>query len=127
MGGVTYDTGALVAAERNNRQMWELHAGLVAEEVVPVVPAPVLAQAWRGGARQAGLARLLRMCDVEPMTEELAQRVGSLVSDSGHGDIVDVAVADGAIRRGDGVVTSDAGHIRKIAEAAGSTLRIASI
>ena len=127
MGGVTYDTGALVAAERNNRQMWELHAGLVAEEVVPVVPAPVLAQAWRGGARQAGLARLLRMCDVEPMTEELAQRVGSLVSDSGHGDIVDVAVADGAIRRGDGVVTSDAGYIRKIAEAAGSTLRIASI
>jgi hypothetical protein len=127
MGGVTYDTGALVAAERNNRQMWELHAGLVAEEVVPVVPAPVLAQAWRGGARQAGLARLLRMCDVEPMTEELAQRVGSLVSDSGHGDIVDVAVAEGAIRRGDGVVTSDAGHIRKIAEAAGSTLRIASI
>jgi predicted nucleic acid-binding protein len=127
MGGVTYDTGALVAAERNNRQMWELHAGLVAEEVVPVVPAPVLAQAWRGGARQAGLARLLRMCDVEPMTEELAQRVGCLVSDSGHGDIVDVAVAEGAIRRGDGVVTSDAGHIRKIAEAAGSTLRIASI
>jgi predicted nucleic acid-binding protein len=127
MGGVTYDTGALVAAERNNRQMWELHAGLVAEEVVPVVPAPVLAQAWRGGARQAGLARLLRMCDVEPMTEELAQRVGILVSDSGHGDIVDVAVAEGAIRRGDGVVTSDAGHIRKIAEAAGSTLRIASI
>jgi predicted nucleic acid-binding protein len=61
------------------------------------------------------------------MTEELAQRVGILVSDSGHGDIVDVAVAEGAIRRGDGVVTSDAGHIRKIAEAAGSTLRIASI
>jgi hypothetical protein len=36
-------------------------------------------------------------------------------------------VVEGAIRRGDGVVTSDAGHIRKIAEAAGSTLRIASI
>ena len=26
MGGVTYDTGALVAAERNNRRMWALHA-----------------------------------------------------------------------------------------------------
>ena len=39
----------------------------------------------------------------------------------------DAARAEGAIRRGDGVVTSDAGHIRKIAEAAGSTLRIASI
>jgi hypothetical protein len=35
MGGVTYDTGALVAAERNNRQMWALHAGYLAEEVIP--------------------------------------------------------------------------------------------
>ena len=127
MGGVTYDAGALVAAERNHRAMWELHAGLIAEDVVPVVPAPVLAQAWRGGARQASLSRLLRMCDIEPMSEELARRVGILAGESGHDDIVDVAVVEGAIRRGDGVVTSDAGHIRAIAEAAGSTLRIASI
>jgi len=126
MGGVTYDTGALAAAERN-RKMWELRAGLVAEEVIPVIPAPVLAQAWRRGARQAGLARLLRMCDVEPMSEELAKSVGILVSDSGHDDIVDDAVVKGAIGRDDGVVASDAGHIRKIADAAGSTLRIASI
>jgi hypothetical protein len=127
VAGVTYDTGALVAAERNNRKMWELHAGLIAEEVVPVVPAPVLAQAWRGGARQASLARVLRTCDVEPMSEELARRVGALVSESGHDDIVDVAVVEGAIRRGDGVVTSDAGHIRKIAKATGTAIRIASI
>jgi hypothetical protein len=26
MAGVTYDTGALVAAERNDRRMWALHA-----------------------------------------------------------------------------------------------------
>ena len=92
-----------------------------------MVPAPVLAQAWRGGARQASLARVLRTCDVEPMSEELAKRVGALVSESGHDDIVDVAVVEGAIRRGDSVVTSDAGNIHKIAEGAGSTLRIASI
>ena len=67
------------------------------------------------------------MCDIEPMSEELARRVGSLVGESGHDDIVDVAVVEGAIRRGDGVVTSDAVHIRKIGEAAGATLRIASI
>jgi hypothetical protein len=81
----------------------------------------------RRGARQAGLARLLRMCDVEPMSEELAKSVGILVSDSGHDDIVDDAVVKGAIGRGDGVVASDAGRIRKIADDAGSTLRIASI
>ena len=39
MGGVTYGTGALVAAERNNRRMWALHAGYLAEVVIPAVPA----------------------------------------------------------------------------------------
>ena len=55
---MTYDTGALVAAERNDRRMWALHAGFLAEEVVPVVPAPVMAEAWRGGARQAVIERV---------------------------------------------------------------------
>ena len=96
MGGVTYHTGALVAAERNNRQMWALHAGYLAEEVIPTVPAPVLAGAWRGGSRQASLSRLLRMCDTEPMSDELARNVGLLAGKSGHDDIVDVSVVEGA-------------------------------
>ena len=124
MGGVTYDTGALVAAERNNRQMWALHAGYLAEEVIPTVPAAVLAQRWRGGSRQASLSRLLRMCDTEPMSENLAKEVGVLAGKSGHDDIVDVSVVEGAVRRGDAVVTSNVTHIRTIAEAAGATLRI---
>ena len=126
MGGVTYDTGALVAAERNNRQMWALHAGYLAEEVIPTVPAAVLAEAWRGGSRQASLSRLLRLCDTEPMSENLAKDVGVLAGKSGH-DIVDVSVVEGAVRRGDAVVTSNATHIRTIAEAAGARLRIESI
>ncbi len=124
MGGVTYDTGALVAAERNNRRMWALHAGYLTEEVIPTVPAPVLAEAWRGGARQASLSRLLRVCDTEPMSEELARNVGVLVGKSDHDDIVDVCVVEGAIRRADAVVTSNVTHIRKVAEAAGARLRI---
>lgn len=70
MAGVTYHTGALRAAERNDRRMWALHAGFLAEEVVPLVPAPALAEAWRCGPRQASLSRLLFICEVEPMTEE---------------------------------------------------------
>ncbi len=124
MGGVTYDTGALVAGERNDRKMWALHAGFLAQEVAPVVPAPVLAEAWRGGARQAGLSRLLAMCEVEPMTEEQAREVGVLAGRSAHDDVVDVAVVEGAIRRDDAVVTSNEGHIRRVADAAGVRLRI---
>jgi hypothetical protein len=52
MAGVTYDTGALVAAERNDRRRWALHAACLVEEVIPVVPSPVLAEAWRGGSQQ---------------------------------------------------------------------------
>jgi len=33
--GVTYGTGALIAAERNDRRMWALHAGLLDEEITP--------------------------------------------------------------------------------------------
>ena len=56
--------------------------------------------------------RFLRMCDIEPMSEQLARQVG---------------VLEGAIRRGDAVVTSDVTHIRKVAEAARAELRIESI
>jgi hypothetical protein len=124
MPGVTYDTGALVAAERNDRSLWALHAGFLAEDVVPVVPAPVLAQAWRGGSRQASLARLLAMCRVEPMTEAQARDVGVLAGKAAHDDVVDVAVVEGAIRRRQAVVTSNETHIRKIASAARVELRI---
>jgi hypothetical protein len=124
MGGVTYDTGALVAAERNNRQMWALHAGYLAEEVIPTVPAPVLAEAWRGGSRQASLSRLLRMCDTEPMSEELARNAGVLAGKSGHDDVVGVSVVEGAVRRGDAVVTSNMTRIRMVADAVGARLRI---
>ena len=122
MGGVTYDTGALVAAGRNDRQMWALHAGYLAEEIIPTVPAAVLAEAWRGGARQASLSLFLRMCDTEPMTEELARQVGELAGRCDYDDIADVSVAEGAIRRGDAVVTSNTIRVRKIAEAVGATL-----
>jgi hypothetical protein len=127
MGGVTYDTGALVAAERNDRRMWALHAGFLAEEVLPVVPAPVLAEGWRGGARQASLSRLLAMCEVEPMSEEQARHVGVLAGRTAHDDVVDVTVVEGAIRREDAVVTSNEDHIRDIAAAARARLHIEAI
>lgn len=127
MKGITYDTGALLAAERNDRRMWALHAGFLAEEVVPTVPAPVLAQAWRGGAKQASLSRLLALCEVEPMSEEQARAVGRLANRSRHHDIVHLAVVEGALRRRDGIVTSDAGDIQRIAAAIRERLPVESV
>jgi len=123
MTGVTYDKGALVGAERNDRTMWALHAGFLAEDVVPTVPAPVLAEAWRGG-RQASMSQLLAMCEIEAMSAEQARRVGVLAGKAVHDDVVDVTVVEGAARRRDAVVTSNDTHIRAIASAAGARLRI---
>lgn len=125
--GVTYDTGALIAADRNDRRMWALHAAFLAEEVSPTVPAPVLAEGWRGGSRQANMARLLAMCEVEHMTEDQAKAVGVLAGRAAHDDIVDVTVVDGAVRRHDGVVTSNKAHIEKLARAVRVKLRIESV
>jgi hypothetical protein len=127
MSGVTYDTGALVAGDRNDRRMWALHAGFLAERVVPIVPAPVLAQAWRGHASQASLSRLLAMCTVEPMTATQAKAVGLLAAKSAHADVVDVTVVEGAVRRRDAIVTSDASDIRRVVTASGIRLRIEAI
>jgi hypothetical protein len=125
--GVTYDTGALLAAERNDRRMWALHAGFLAEEAVPTVPAPVLAQAWRGGAKQASLSRLLALCEVEPMSEQQARNVGRLARRSRHDDVVDVTVVEGALRRKDGIVTSDPDDMRRILEALREHVRIEAV
>ena len=124
MRGVTYDTGALVAADRNDRRMWALHAGFLAEEVSPTVPAPVLAATWRGGSRQASLARFLALCSLEPMSEQQAKSVGVLAGKADHDDIVDVTVVEGAIRRHDAIVTSTHPHIRKITDAVRAKITI---
>ena len=127
MNGVTYDTGALIAADRNDRRMWALHAGFLALEVSPTVPTPVLAEAWRGGARQASLARFLALCTTEALTEEQAKAVGARAARADHDDIVDVTVVEGAVRRHDVVVTSNPIHIRKIADAARTRLIIDTV
>jgi len=97
MNGVTYDTGALIAADRNDRRMWALHAGFLA------------------------------LCTTEPLTDEQAKAVGAFAARSAHGDIVDVAVVEGALRRHDAVVTSSPTHIRKIADAVRARLTIETV
>lgn len=122
--GVTYDTGALIAAERNDRRMWALHAGFLALETSPTVPAAVLAEAWRGGAGQASLARLLALCRVHDLDDRGARDAGALLGAAGHGDVVDATVVRGALDRGDAVVTSDPEDITMLADAVGKTVTV---
>lgn len=127
MPGVTYDTGALIAAERGDQRMLDLHEGYLAQGVTPVVPAVVLAQAWRGDPRQAPLFRVLKRCEVEPMTKDHAKAVGELLRRAQFDDIVDASVVVGAVERGDVVVTSDAAHIARLADALEADIDIVAV
>jgi hypothetical protein len=122
--GVTYDAGALVAGERGERRMWARHRALLAARAVPTVPAPVLGQTWRGGPRQAQLARLVAGCDVEPLDDDAARRTGQVLGRAGTSDIVDAFVVEGALRRHDVVITSDPDDIGQIADAIGRRLEL---
>src|SRR5690349_14183279 len=115
--GITYDSGALIAADRAERRIWARHRALLALREVPTIPAPVVAQSWRGGGRQALLARLLAGCDVEALDEVQARAVGSLAARAATTDIVDACVVEGAMRRHDLEVSSDEGDLQAIAAA----------
>ena len=121
--GLTYDTGALIAADRDDRLMWALHRAAMVRGLPPTVPSGVLAEAWRGGP-QHRLSRLLKGCNVDEMDERQARQVGWLIARCGLTDIVDVAVVEGAIRRSDAVVTSNRSHIEQVADAVRQRLAI---
>ena len=122
--GVTYDTGALIAADRGERRMWAHHRSLLALRQVPTVPAPVVAQSWRGGGRQALLARLLAGCDIEALDDGRARSVGTLAARAATSDIVDACVVEGALRRHDIVVSSDEDDLQAIATAVSRRLEV---
>jgi hypothetical protein len=119
LAGVTYDTGALLAAEANKRAIWALHRRCLERGLRPVVPAGVLGQAWRGGP-QAELSRLLKGCRIENLDEVRARAGGAACGRSQTADIVDATVVVGAIARNDLVVTSDHKDLTRIAEALGA-------
>jgi hypothetical protein len=112
--GLTYDSGALIAAERKDPQMWAIHRRALARGVRPVVPAGVITEVYRSG-RQARLAQLLTGCEIESL-EAVARAAGVLLGrcaiDPGA---VDASVAEGALRRGDSVVSGNAEHIQALA------------
>lgn len=126
MSGLTYDAGALLAAEAGDRRMWALHRRALERLYTPTVPAGVLAQAWRGGPQPA-LSRLVVGCAVEPLDEAGARAAGQLLGRAGTADPIDASAVIGALRQGDGIVTSDRGDIERLAHTVGRRIDILDI
>ncbi len=113
MTALTYDTGMLVAAERGDRRAWALHRRALERGVLPTVATIVVVEAWRGSAN---LGRLLQGCHVEALTPPHARAAGVLL---GRCSVTvgapDAVVVEGALRRGDTVVTGDRKHLDALA------------
>lgn len=106
---VVLDTGALIGIERGDEKMSALLEASLKTAVRFLVPAGVLAQAWRDGARQTRLARFLKTPQVEvlPLSEARARAAGVLCGLSGTSDVVDASVVISANERRCSVVTGD--------------------
>jgi hypothetical protein len=115
--GFTLDTGALIALERGEERIDALLVRTLAmPDAVLHIPAGVLAQAFRGGPRQARLARLLKhpQTSVVPLDAVVAQVVGVLLGARGVDDVVDASVVVCARRYRQPVVTGDPQDLRRL-------------
>jgi predicted nucleic acid-binding protein len=111
--GLTLDSGALIAAEKGDRRFWALWKEALVRGVTVTVPAAVVAQVWRGNS--AVIARVLAGCEIEPLSEDRAKRVGRLLAASRTSDVVDASVVACAAARHDAIVTSDRRDIDHLA------------
>ncbi len=123
MSRIVLDAGALIALERNDREMWAALkvAALSSSDVV--VPSAALAQVWRGTASQAQLAKALRHCVIASF-DELARAVGELCGNAKTADVCDAQVAIVAAARADVLYTSDPGDMRRLMVARGAKLPV---
>ncbi len=116
MPGLTLDTGALIAFERNDRRVVALLARALENDLSLVIPAGVVGQVWRDGRRQARLARLLgaRQLEIEVLDDRCARAAGQLCGTTGTKDVIDASVVLCARARGHRVVTSDPDDLEQL-------------
>jgi predicted nucleic acid-binding protein len=123
MSTVVYDAGVLVAADRNERRAWAEHKVRLELGVVPLVPAPVVAQVSRS-PRQVQLRRFLSGCVVVPLDETEAHEAGRLLGISKTSDVVDAVVVTTALRQRATILTSDPDDMERLVSASGREVAV---
>ncbi|MCU1279076.1 MAG: twitching motility protein PilT [bacterium] len=115
MKEIVLDAGALIALERGDREARAYV--LLAEQgyATLTTSSAVVAQVWRGGARQVRLSRLLTSDLVTeiPLDAHESRRIGALAAAVGAWDVVDGHVAVIALERDAIVITSDPDDIAR--------------
>src|SRR6478736_4602062 len=126
MKAVVYDAGVLIAADRSKRRVWAEHRVRLEAGLVPLVPAPVVAQASRS-PKQAQMRRLLRGCEVVPFDEAAAHAAGSLLGKTRTKDVVDASVAVLSIRHRADVISDAAEDIQRLLSVARAKVSIMDV
>ena len=109
----TFDTGMLIALERRKRHATEVLRAIVRRGSLPVVPAVVYAEWWRGrtDVREDILAAVI----VEDMPPVLCRAAGEALRAVRGATLVNAVVMASAALRGGGVVyTSDVADLVRL-------------
>jgi hypothetical protein len=121
MPGLTLDAGALIAYERGDRRVDLLIKKALRDDDARIaIPAGVVAQVWRDGRRQAQLATLLALDEVEIVAFDgrAAREAGQLCGLTRTSDVVDASVVLCARHRRHAIVTSDPDDLARLAPSA---------
>jgi predicted nucleic acid-binding protein len=118
MSGFVYDAAVLVAADRNERRSWAEHKARLELGIVPLVPAPVVAQVSRS-PQQAQLRRFLAGCSIVPLGENEAHEAGRLLAMTRTTDVVDAVVVTVALRNKAVILTGDPIDMERLVRASG--------
>jgi len=126
MSGFVYDAAVLVAADRNERRSWAEHKVRLELGIVPLVPAPVVAQVSRS-PQQAQLRRFLAGCFVVPLGENEAHEAGRLLAMTGTADVVDAVVVTVALRNKAVILTGDRKDMERLVSASGRDALVVTV
>lgn len=111
---VILDAGAFLAVERQDRTV----GTLLERSPSSVTSAAVVAQVWRGGGRQARIARALAAVDINGLDDVVGRHIGELLAASRTSDVIDAHVAL-LTRDGDTLLTSDPDDLRHLLDTRG--------
>jgi len=115
-GTVILDAGALIAFERADPRMRALLREVLRRGTRLIVPAAVLGQVWRDGARQVVLRALLSgpTTEVPPLDRVLAEAAGILCGRTKTSDVVDASVVLVARASRGVVISSDVSDLHHL-------------
>jgi predicted nucleic acid-binding protein len=110
--GLTFDTGMLLALERRRYRAEAFLVRAREHRIVPVVPADVVVEWWRG--RTDRREAVLSLVSIEPLSDRLARVAGEALAAVPGATSVDAVVMASAASRGDVVLTSDEHDLERL-------------